>query len=137
MSVPSLNNAMPVNSRRTCNAFYFRVEFIYKMGAFYYCVSPCVLSIYRHIGIGIIRRAAAADRTKKIMVGCSTVIALLLCLSLLVLSLLGLPVTTEARTHVVFSSSPDIIGGDRYIPPPSGLMIFSSNEKSFYFSCIF
>nr|ABK24980.1 unknown [Picea sitchensis] len=50
--------------------------------------------------------------------GRNTVMALLLCLSFLVLSLLGLPMTTEARMRVAFSSSSDI-DDDHYFPPPT------------------
>lgn len=44
--------------------------------------------------------------------GRSTLMALLLCLSLL------LSVTTEARTRVAFSSSSNIIDSHYYFPPP-------------------
>jgi hypothetical protein len=50
--------------------------------------------------------------------GHSNVMALLLCLYLVVPSLLGSPVKTEARMRVAFSSSSDI-DDDHYFPPPT------------------
>jgi hypothetical protein len=68
------------------------------------------------------------------MMGCSTVMALLICSFALVfvLPFEGLTVTTESQTLAASSSS--VNDDDNYFLPPTGMMVFSSNAKSNQFS---